>query len=204
MATNLPTTIANAEATLREADMIRIIEHWLDLVSALLRTENSHLYMQARLKTMARQDTVQAVKVIGWANDGVVDAHVALLQVAAEMIDHGEQLPATIAGYAVQHLGKPPMPRRKGRDAADHWLRDQCIAVLVALAVERWHPHLPTTRNRASRWPSACSLVSGALIKRRINVSERRVEKIARDLAELMPAHQAWRGLLASAPSSRI
>jgi hypothetical protein len=71
--------------------------------------------MQARLKGMVRQGTIPTVKVIGWANEGIADAHTALLQVAAEMIDRGEQLPATIAGYTVQHLGKPASPRRRGR-----------------------------------------------------------------------------------------
>jgi hypothetical protein len=205
MATKLPPTIAEAEASLIEAEMIGVVSHWFDLASVLLSTENSHLRMQAQFKALIRQGTIPTVKVIGLANDGVADAHFALLQVAAEMIDRGEQLPATIAGYAVQHLGKPPPPRRKRRDGVDNWLRDQCIAVLVALAVERWHPHLPMSRNRASQWPSACSLVSAVLVRRRINVSERRVEKIFRQLAELMPAHDAWRAhLLASASNPRI
>lgn len=193
MAPKLPPTIAEAEASLRDAEKIGVVSHWFDLVTELLQKESSHLYMQARLKALIRQGTIPTVKVIGWANDGAADADIALRQVAAEMIDRGEQLPATLAGYAAQHLGNPPTLRRKGRDAADNWLRDQCIAVLVALAVERWHPHLPMSRNRASSWPSACSLVSTVLVRRRINVSERRVEKISHQLAELMPAHNAWR-----------
>jgi hypothetical protein len=201
----LPQTFAEAEASLHEADMINAIAHWADLVTELLQTEASHLYMQNRLMALVRRGTIPTVKVIGWANDGATDAHIALLQVAAEMMDRGEQLPATLAGYAIQHLGKPTRPRRKGRDAADNWLRNQIVAVLVALAVERWHPHLPTSRNRSSRRPSACSLVSAALIRRRINVSERRVEKIFQVFAELMPVHRAWRAhLLASASNSGI
>jgi hypothetical protein len=200
----LPPTVVEAEASLSEAELIGVVSHWFDLVTELLQKESSHRYTQACLKTLIRQGTASAVKVIGWANDGAADAHAALLEVAAELIDRGEQLPATIAGYAIQHLGKP-MPRRKGRDAVDNLLRDQCIAVLVVLAVERWHPSLPMSRNKASTWPSACSLVSAALVKRRINVSERRVEKISRDLAELMPAHHAWRArILASPPSPHI
>lgn len=205
MAINLPPTIAEAEASISEAEMIGVVGRWFDLASVLLPAENSHLRMQNQFKALIRQGTIPAVKVIGLANDGVADAHIALLQVAAEMIDRGERPPATIAGYAVQHLGKPLPPRRKGRDAADNWLRDQCIAVCVALAVEHWHPNLPMSRNRASQWPSACSLVSEVLVRRRINVSERRVEKIFRQLAELMPVHQAWRAqLLTSASNPRI
>jgi hypothetical protein len=196
MATQLPPTMAEAKASLIEADMIGVVSHWFDLVNELLQTESSHLYMQARLKALIRQGTIPALKVIGWANDGVVDAHVALLQVAAEMIDHGEQLPATIAGYAIQHLGRPAMPRRRGRDEADNWLRDQCIAVLVALAVERWHPHLPMSRNPASNWPSACSLVSAALARRGLKVKEKRVEQVFHRFADLLPAHRSWQSAL--------
>ncbi|MBR0877761.1 hypothetical protein ACVMGC_007944 [Bradyrhizobium barranii subsp. barranii] len=196
MATKLPLNIAEAEASLLEADMIGVVSRWFDLVSALLQTESSHLYTQAQLKAMIRRGTIPTVTIIGWANDGAADAHAALLQVAAEMIDHGEQLPATIAGYAIQHLGKPPKPRRKGRDAADNLLRDQCIAVLVALAIERWHPQLPMSRNPASDWPSACSLVSSTLQRRGIQVKEKRVEQIFGELADLLPAHRAWQAAL--------
>ena len=185
-------------AAIPESDMIETVAHWFDLAHELLQTQASHRYMQARLKALIRQGTIQTVKVIGWANDGAADAEIALLQVAGEMIDRGEQLPATIAGCAVQHLGKPQTPRRKGRDAVDNWLRDQAIAVAVAKAVEHWHPDLPMSRNRASPWPSACSLVSAALIRRRINVTEKRVEQIFCQLADLLPAHHAWRAALTS------
>ena len=178
--------------------MIDTVAHWFDLAHELLQKESSHRYMQARLKALIRQGTIPTVKVIGWANDGVADAEIALLQVAGEMIDRGEQLPATIAGYAVQHLGKPPAPRRKGRDVVDNWLRDQAIAIVVAKAVEQWHPDLPMSRNKASRWPSACSVVSAALIRRRINLTEKRVEQIFYQLADLLPAHHAWRAALTS------
>ncbi|WP_354097139.1 hypothetical protein [Bradyrhizobium sp. S3.2.12] len=181
--------------------MIGVVSHWFDLAHELLQKESSHRFTQARMKALIRQGTIPTVKVIGWANYGAADAHIALLEVAAEMMDRGEELPRTIAGYAIQHLGKPPPPRRKGRDAADNWLRDQCIAVLVALSVERWHQQLPMSRNRASRWPSACSVVSAALIRRRINVSEKRVEKIFQQFSDLLPAHQAWQGELFSVRS---
>ena len=194
----LPASLAEAEAALVEADMIGVVSHWFDLAHELLQTEASHRYMQARLKALIRQGTIPTVKVIGWANDGVVDAEIALLQVAGEMIDRGEQLPATIAGYAVQHLGKPKTTRRRGRDEADNWLRDQAFAVVVAKAVEHWYPHLPMSRNPASQWPSACSLVSAALIRRRIKVKEKRVEQIFYQLADLLPAHRAWQAALTS------
>ncbi|MCK1303891.1 MULTISPECIES: hypothetical protein [unclassified Bradyrhizobium] len=179
--------------------MIGVVSHWFDLAHELLQKESSHHYTQAKMKALIWEGTIPTVKVIGWAHQGAADAHIALLEVAAEMMDRGDELPRTIAGYAIQYLGKPPPSRAKGRDAADNWLRDQCIAVLVALAVERWHPHLPMSRNPTSNWPSACSLVSAALRRRGIKVKEKRVEQIFCQLADLLPAHRAWQaGLLAS------
>jgi hypothetical protein len=46
--------------------------------------------------------------------------------------------------------------------------------------------------------------VSAVLVRRQINVSERRVEKISYQLAELMPAHKAWLSQLTSASNPRI
>ena len=52
--------------------------------------------------------------------------------------------------------------------------------------------------NRHSESPSACSVISAVLVKRRINIGEQRVEKIYRDLADLLPRHQTWRASLLS------
>ena len=191
-------------AALSETDMIDTVAHWFDLASVMLKAENSHLALQAWIKVLIRQGTIPAVRVIQWANDGVADADIALRQVAAEMLDRGQTPPATIAGYAASALNKPPIARRKGGDAADNWLRDLCIAVLVSPAVERWHPHLPMSRNRASKSPSSCSVVSAVLIKRRINIGERRVEKIYQQFAALLPAHRAWQLSLLSASNAAL
>ena len=180
-------------ASLSESDMTDTVAHWFDLATVMMNTDNSRLAVQAWLKTLIRQGTIPAVRVIEWANGGAADADIALRQVAAEMLDRGETPPTTIAGYAAQALNKPQVARRKGGDVADNWLRDRCIAVLVSLAIEHWHPYLPMTRNRASKKPCACSVVSAALIRRGINIGERRVEKIHGQFAPLLPAHRAWR-----------
>jgi hypothetical protein len=49
----------------------------------------------------------------------------------------------------------------------------------VAMAAERWH--LKPTRNRASKRPSACSVVAEALNRRGHNIGERQVERIFAD-----------------------
>src|SRR5262245_39228599 len=158
---------ANLPATFVEADMIETTAHWLDLVAANLSTESSHRFLRARLKTLIRQGTVPAVRVMEWAKEGIVDADEALREVSAEMLDHGEEIPNTIRGYMAQVLLKDRGPHGKdaGRIeiATGNWLRDQCIAVVVSMIVERWN--LRVTRGRASHRPSACSVMSAALVK---------------------------------------
>jgi hypothetical protein len=179
-------------ATIDEAKMIDTVAHWLDLVAVTLQTENSRLHVQTVLKRMIRQGTVSTLRVIEWAErESSVDADIALRQVASEMLDNHELLPATIAGYVAKALNRP-LPARPRKDPVDNLLRDQAIAVVVSVAIQRWHPYLPFTRNRASKSPSACSVGSAALIKRRVNIGERRVEKICQNLFELLPAHSAW------------
>jgi hypothetical protein len=195
-------------ATFAEAAMIDTVAHWFDLAIALLQTENSQLHVQTWLKRLVRQGTIDAVRVIEWANRGSADADIALRQVASEMLDSGETPPKSITGYAVLALNKPPVARRKGGDAVDDLLRNQAISVIVSKAVEHWHPHLPLSRSHHSKAlkqsPSACSIVSTALAKHRINVGERRVEKIFNEFADLLPAHRAWQASLVSASNRAL
>jgi hypothetical protein len=186
--------------TFAEADMIETTAHWLDLVAANLSTESSHRFLRARLKTLIRQGTVPAVRVMEWAKEGIVDADEALREVSAEMLDHGEEIPNTLRGYMAQALlrkDRGPHNKDAGRIevATGNWLRDQCIAVVVSMIVERWN--LRVTRGRASHRPSACSVMSAALVKRGIIMGEHRVEAIHKSLADLLVQHQAW---LASRP----
>jgi hypothetical protein len=179
--------------TFAEAEMIETTAHWLDLVAANLSTKSSHGFLRARLKTLIRQGTIPAVRVIEWANAGVVDCDEALREVSAEMLDHGEEIPNTIRGYMAQALLKDRGPHGKdaGRIeiATGNWLRDQCIAVVVSMIVERWN--LRVTRGRASHRPSACSVMSAALVKRGIIMGEHRVEAIHKSLADLLVQHRA-------------
>lgn len=179
-------------ATLDETDVVNTITHWLDLNDVMLRTENSRLVMRAYLKRLVREGTIPSLRVIGWANSGVEEAAIALREIAAEMLDRGEELPANIRYYAADSLVGSPVKRSKGHDATDNWLRDQCIAIVVAVGIERWHSHLKLSRNRTSNKPSICSAVSAALVRRGINIGERRVEKIYREFVDLLPAHRAW------------
>jgi hypothetical protein len=168
------------------------------LTDAFLRTENSRPVMLSRLKRLIRQGTIPSLKVIRWAHAGAEVAHTALCEVAAEMLNQGEDQPANIRYYAAHALTSAPPKRGKGGDEVENWLRDQCIAIVVSVVVEHWHPHLSLTRNRASKKPSACALVSDALVRRGINIGERRVEKIYKEYADLLLIHLDWQARLAA------
>ena len=106
---------------------------------------------------------------------------IVLRELAVEMLDRGEMPSATLRAYVQEALVRAPVSYPAGRNLADTWMRDVGIAVMVALAVERWRPHLSATRNRASKRPSACCVVAAALTKRGYPLGERRVERIFGD-----------------------
>jgi hypothetical protein len=165
--TTLPTTML-------EADMVGTVAHWVDLVGEALTAEAARLTLRKHIRERLRQGTIPTMQVIAAAEAGHQDADLALRELAAEYIDRREEMPTALANHVQRALVQPPVTYPPGRNLADTWLRDICIAVLVRLAVERWN--LPATRNRASKRPSACYIVSLAL--RRFNIAERRVEKI--------------------------
>jgi hypothetical protein len=168
-----------------EADMVDTVAHWVDLVAEWLTTEAARLTLRSHMRARLRQGTLPTMQVIAAADAGHQDADMALREIAAEYIDCGEVMPTALANYVQRALVMPPTTYPPGRNIADTWLRDVGIVVLVQLAVDRWH--LKATRNRASTKPSACYVVSLALVRRRINVGERQVERIYGDHGRLAP-----------------
>jgi hypothetical protein len=161
-------------ATSDAADMVSTVRHWVDLVGEFMTAEAGRRVLRSYIRDMLRRGTIPTMQVIAAAEAGHQDADMALREVAAEYIDRREEMPTEVANYVQRALVMPPVTYPPGRNLADTWLRDVCIAVLVRLAVERWD--LPATRSRASKRPSACSVVTRALT--RLNITTRRVEKI--------------------------
>src|SRR6266511_3346694 len=141
MMTRLPATFA-------EADMVDTVGHWVELVGEAMTAEAARTTLRNYIRGMLRRGTIPTMRVIAAAEAGHQDADMALREVAAEYIDRRVVMPT---------VSYPP-----GRNLADTWLRDVCVAVLVHLVVERWH--LRATRNRASERHSACSVVALALV----------------------------------------
>jgi hypothetical protein len=169
--TQLPTVI--------EAEAVDTIAHWIDLVAQLLTAEVSRLVLRKHIRErLLQQEAVPMMQVVAAAEAGHQDADLALRELAAEYVSRREEMPAELANYVQRALLQPAMTYPRGRNIADTWLRDVGIAVLVALAVDRWH--LRVTRNEATRRPSACFLVAAALHRRGYKIGERQVERIVR------------------------
>jgi hypothetical protein len=166
--------VTNLPATFVEADMVDTVRDWVELVGEALTAEAGRKVLRHYIHERLRQGTIPTMQIIAAAEAGHQDADLALRELAAEYIDHREEMPTALTNYVQRALLRPPVAYPPGRNLADTWLRDVCVAVLVRLAVERWN--LPATRNRASKRPSACYVVSRALT--RFNITERRVEKI--------------------------
>jgi hypothetical protein len=177
-------------ATSDVADMVDTVRGWVGLVGGAMTAEAGRAVLRHYIHERLRQGTIPTMQVIAAAEAGHRDADLALREVAAEYISRRQEMPTEVANYVQRALVLPPVNYPPGRNLADTWLRDVCIAVLVRLAVERWD--LPATRSRASKRPSACSVVARALT--RLNITTRRVEKIygehgliARRLSASMP-----------------
>jgi hypothetical protein len=190
MTMNLPATVIEAEAD-------DLIIRWIDLVADMLTSKDGRRTLQQGFFNALHAGTLSTAHVIAAAENGVLEAHLALRQYAAEFIDQGREpeLSAQVRAYVVKSLLRPIVNRGRGREVADNWRRDLGIAILVDLAAVRWN--VPHTRSHHSKNPgrlSAAYLVSRALVRRHINVSERRVgnifgdrDKIAGKLSSLIP-----------------
>jgi hypothetical protein len=170
-------------ATLAEAEAIDTVTQWVDRVAAALTSEASRLVLRNHIRAMLRESTIQTMQVIAAARAGHQDADIALRELAIETLDRGEPLPTALGAYVQEALLRAPVTYPPGRNIADTWLRDVAIAVLVMLAVDRWH--LPTTRNEATKSPSACSLVAVALHRRGFKIGEYQVGRIFRDHSKI-------------------
>jgi hypothetical protein len=162
-----------------EAAMVDAVSDWIGVIEDKVTTAASREWLESTLRDFLRQGLIETLKVIEAAEAGDEIAHAALCRVCAEMLDRGEMPPAALRAYGERALVRGPVTRSSGRSEHDNWRRDIGIACLVYLAKERFG--LSYTRNREQRrrrQPSACSIVALALGRRRINVTEKRVENI--------------------------
>jgi hypothetical protein len=166
-------------ALVDETAMVAAVSDWIAVVEQKMTATASREWLESTLRDFLRQGLIETLRVIEAAEAGDEIAHAALCRVCAEMLDQGKMPPAALRAYGERALVRGPVTRSAGRSEHDNWRRDIGVACLVYLARERFG--LSPSRNREQRrrcQPSACSIVALALGRRRINITEKRIENI--------------------------
>ncbi len=171
----LPLVVFSQEEERAAADTI---VGWRDQIADRMSSEESHLRVRNKIKDMVRSGVLPTLKAIELARE-YTDVDAALREYVIEMLDRHEQLPVSLTAY-VQHTLAGTTPRGRGRDMVDSLMRNIGICCLIF----KTHVHfgVPLTRNREYRRsgrPSACSLVTEALIQgKRFPLTEKTVQDI--------------------------
>jgi hypothetical protein len=179
----LSAAFAEAEAEIREAEIINIIVELIDAARERITTGESRLYLeQFFYEALRGRKTLPAATVIAWADAGNPVADRAVRRYGAEVLDQGREaeLTALVRAQLVKLLLRPPVPYPQGRHVLANLLRDFWLPMLmqnVAAAL-----HVPATRaaDRAGSAiaPSAGSLIAKALARRGVKLSERQINRI--------------------------
>jgi hypothetical protein len=89
----------------------------------------------------------------------------AACRLAAAILEQGDPLPPELNKFAVEVLRDPSSrPKRKGRNVADHVMRDKVISHVIVNMRENCK-YTPTMRNAASDHFSVCDAVAEAATK---------------------------------------
>jgi hypothetical protein len=112
------------------------------------------------------------------AEVGDADADAVIKDLAREVVEAGGSLPPRLAAYVVNVMDSH-VPARRGPTPGRFRLRDQHVFHLV-LALTSTRFGFPATRNAATEAASATSLVSLALKRLGIRLSEQQIADIVR------------------------
>jgi hypothetical protein len=128
----------------------------------------------SRFDPQAAKATAEVIKA---ARAGDSDARAALHDAIAWMIREKEQLPDPLRDYLLELLSVDTGPRKRGPQPHQHHLRDGLIAHAVRAVMDHGYDH---RRNRATKTPSACSIVAEVLAEMGVHMTEKNVEKVSR------------------------
>jgi len=197
-ASGLPATYAEAE----EALIIDTVDHWYDLIVAVLGSDAGHRVVQNDLYRQLRAGDAAALDVahiVAMADGGHPPADHALRTHIHAHIDESRfgELPVQVQAYAQRALTCPPLdigyPSNCSQVVND-FTRDIAIPILVDQIAQRW-PALPQLYSSQSRH-SAAWFVAEVFTRHGNRLSERQVRRIyegrrtlARRLAEFMLAN---------------
>jgi hypothetical protein len=178
-------------ANMIEAEVFETIGHEFDKFVGQIRAVDSHRHWQLWMRKLVREGRKPLRWLIELTSDkeAALDADAALRDMAEEIHARKEELPQLLTSYLICF---PKPARGRGRREGDDFLRDQCIAVCVGIALERWSAVLLLTRNPETSGPSICSIISRVCRSRGIRIGEKRVRQIYDRFAEFLPIHQSW------------
>jgi hypothetical protein len=176
---------------LNESEMVVEISEWVETIQEKMSASYTREWLEAALREHLQKGLVETLKVIEWAErDKCPIADAALRRVYAEMRDRREEPPVTLEAYIIKTLERGAVPRGRGHFWFDNWRRDIGVACLVYAIMQRYG--LRPTRNREQhrrRQPSASSMLAEALGRRRVNLSESRVQNIWLELQDQVAAY---------------
>jgi hypothetical protein len=185
MTPRLPATLPNLDDHVFET-----IARWFDKFIRQTSPADSHRIRQGLIKKRVREGwplrrVIEMTSDKNWA----IDADAALRDLAEEINEQGE-LPKLLTAYLISY---PKPSRGRGRRDGDNALFDQCIAVCVGYARERWHGVILLTRDpEATDGPSICSIMAAVCKSRGRRIDEKRVKQIYDRYVEFLPRHQSW------------
>jgi hypothetical protein len=179
---SLPASFADAE----EVSIIATVDHWYDLIAAVLGSEAGHhvvqndLYRQLLAGTAATLDVAQIVTM---ADGGHAPADHALRTYIHDAIDRDcfADLPVQVRAYGQRALCRPPLPigySSRSKQVVNDFTRDIGIGVLVDQIVASW-PEVPKLYSSNSRH-SATWVVALVFTRRGITLTEPSVRRIYR------------------------
>jgi len=170
-----------------EETIIRTIDHWYDLFSAVLTPEAGQRVVQhkfeQKLAAAGKENPETIAIIVALAEAGHRSAYFAARDYAAKFLEHESNIPAQVRAYLIRLLYMPPPTHPQSRgEVVDHLTRDIGIMVMVDLAVERWS--LPKL-NSSQRRKSAAYFVALVFTRRGIKLTERQVRRIYQQRPQL-------------------
>jgi hypothetical protein len=170
-----------------EAQIVKAIDHWLDLIAAAMTNEGGRLVMRNEFLRQLQASgaaTLPTDIIMEAAEAGNAAADVALRAFIADCVNHGVEMSAQLRAYNVRALLRPPVHYPRGSsDTADTWTRDIGLCVLIDLTAQRWQ--LLPTRGRTTPEPAAAYFVGKAVARRGFKLKEQQLTRIYRRRGEL-------------------